>query len=127
MDITQYLPWLTLALTIIVGAFAWWRTRPGSVASVVDIISDAAYTARTLVAAAEQLASTGKLPTNDDKLDFALLELSKLYPALDGDQLRLTIEAAVYWLKQARPLVKASDGTAQPLGAQGLPVRKAGK
>lgn len=24
----EYLTWITLALTVIVGAFAWWRTQP---------------------------------------------------------------------------------------------------
>lgn len=116
---SQYITWITLALTVIVGAFAWWRTRPATAASVVDIVSDAAYTARTLVAAAEQLASTGSLPTNDDKFDYVMAELSKLYPALDAEQLRATIEASVYWLKTMRPVVSKET---QPAAAQGLPV-----
>jgi hypothetical protein len=124
---TQYLTWITLALTVIVGAFAWFRTRPASVASVVDLVSDAAYTARTLVAAAEQLASTGKLRTNDDKLNYVMAELARLYPALDTEQLRITIEAAVYWLKTMRPVVGKAEVSAQPTAAQGLSMRRAAK
>ena len=36
---SQYITWITLALTVIV-AFAWWRTRPATAASVVDIVGD---------------------------------------------------------------------------------------
>jgi len=120
---TQYLTWITLALTVIVGAFAWFRTRPGTVQEMANIVSDAAYTARTLVEAAEQLGKTGKLPTNDAKFNFVLAELQRMYPALDAEQLRIAIEAAVYWLKTMRPVVGKIEGTAQPTAAQGLPMR----
>lgn len=79
----------------------WLRTRPASVDEAVAGIQEASEFARVTVAAAEQLWSTGKLPS-DQRLDYALKRLNTEFPWLDGEQARATVEAAVFWLKQVQ-------------------------
>jgi hypothetical protein len=105
MDIQQYLPWITLAVTALVLVVVWLRTKPATVDAAIAATQQASQTARTLVMAAEQLARTGQLPDNDAKFDYTMKQLEEIYPQVSTEQLKATIEAAVYWLRQAGPMV----------------------
>jgi hypothetical protein len=97
-DFARLIPWITLALVVILLAIVWVRGKPATVASAAGDIQSAAETAKTLVMAAEQLWLTGSLP-KDARLDFVLEQLQEQYPWLSADQARTSAEAGVYWLK----------------------------
>lgn len=79
-----------------------WRvgSRASNVGEAVGQIGEAAILARELVAAAEQLWLTGRLP-RDERLDYVMDKLALYFPDLDRQQVYPLVEAAVYWLKRA--------------------------
>lgn len=88
-----------------------WRDHPkpqvealrgvlAEVGEAVGQIGEAAILARELVAAAEQLWLTGRLP-RDERLDYVMDKLALYFPDLDRQQVYPLVEAAVYWLKRA--------------------------
>lgn len=79
-----------------------WRvgSRASNVGEALDQIGQAAILARELVAAAEQLWLTGRLP-RDERLDYVMDKLALYFPDLDRQQVYPLVEAAVYWLKRA--------------------------
>lgn len=98
IGIDQLLPWIGVALTVVLLIILWLRTAPASAQEALAQIQEMSAHASNLVAAAEQLWSTGKLP-KDDRFKYVADRLKITYPDIDEDQLRTTIEAAVYWLK----------------------------
>lgn len=84
--------------------------------SFAQLLVEAAEVAETLVAAAEQLYVDERLPKNE-RFDYVMKQLRVFFPQLDEERLRLTIEAAVYWLKIAT--ATATSAPKKP------PVRKA--
>jgi hypothetical protein len=71
-----------------------------SFTDVGTLVVQASETALELVAGAEQLWLTGRLP-KDGRFRMVYNQLAEIYPDLNEDQLTTTIEAAVYWLKMA--------------------------
>ena len=122
----SYGEWIALAVAVVTAVLVvviWIRTKPTSAAQAGASIAEAATVAQTAVAAAQQLWMTGKLP-RDERFNYALGLLQKEFPGLDAIQLRASVEAGVYWLKMAAfPSTSSGNGTQQPDGAQGLPVR----
>ena len=99
-DVTAWLPWLTVALTVALLVLLWVRTKPpGSVEEAADQVAKMAELAKTAVQAAEQLWITGKLDKST-RYDYAFSLLAGSFPNVDSEQLRASIEAAVYWIKQ---------------------------
>ncbi len=122
----SYGEWIALAVAVLTGVLivvVWVRTKPATVEDAAASIRDASEVAQTAVAAAEQLWRTGKLPKTE-RFDYALGLLQKEFPGLDPVQLRASVEAGVYWLKQAAA-VRQAHQPGQPEAAQGLPVRPA--
>lgn len=99
LSLQDLVPWITVALTAAILVLVWFRGKPTDAASAASGILEATETAKVLVMAAEQLWLTGKLP-KDERLDFVLDQLGAQYTWLDADQARVTVEAAVFWLKQ---------------------------
>lgn len=54
--------------------------------------------AKNLVMAAEQLWLTGELPA-DQRFDYVAGQLMEMYPHLKPATLRMSVEAAVHWMK----------------------------
>lgn len=87
-------------VALMVGVWAVKRQAggPTSLREASDLVYEAMSTARTLVEGAEQLWQSGQLPK--DERFYAVFEpMERMYPNLDRDALRLTIEAAVRWLR----------------------------
>lgn len=116
-------------VAVVVLAWLIVRNPPRSVDQVQPMIIEASETARVMVMAAEQLWRTGKLPA-DQRFDWVARQLRQQYD-LEPAQVAALIEAGVYWAKHlmAAPTVAttAGTGTAQPLEAQGLPVKRAAR
>ncbi len=101
MDITSVIYW---GLGLLVGGLVVYlvlrRTTPlgqtPQVETVMGGVQEAIEIAKTLVAAAEQLAETGQI-TRDDRFDYVFERLHRLYPGLSPDVLEAAIEGAV-WL-----------------------------
>lgn len=93
--------------TLIVGVIVWLRTKQpaGSLQTAFDQFQSALDVAPDVVRATEQLWLTGELQ-KDGRLDFALLQLSEWFPALDETQLRTAVEFGVFAMKQAIDVVQ---------------------
>lgn len=106
MDIMQIVGWI---LAIVgVGAAVYFRlTGQDKNGEFFNTLFAAQSAAREAVAAAEQLWQSGQIE-KDARFDFVFAQLKKLFPTLNGDTLEMTIEAAVYWLKQAAANVPGS-------------------
>ena len=88
----------TIVLGIALAAGKFWLDRPQNIQDVSGTIIEAAETAEILVAAAEQLWLTGRLPKTE-RFNFVMEQLREKFPNFDVDQLEATVESAVYWLK----------------------------
>lgn len=108
----EMLMWVSIGLTVAVLAVVWLRTRPANVGEAINQMQEAAEFARIAVQAAEQLWKSGSLSA-DARLDYAMDLIVAEFPGLDKDRARMTIEAAVYWLKHLRPMLMAVDGGAK--------------
>mgnify|MGYP001256818510 FL=1 len=100
----SYEMWGVLAfglVTVLLMAWLVVRRMPGTVEEARTALAQAAELAQVAVAAAEQLQRTGRLPDNDAKFQYALGLLAAEFPGLDVKQLTASVEAAVYWLRQA--------------------------
>lgn len=105
----EWLPWVAVGLTAVTLAVLWMRTRPASMDEAINQVQEAAEFARIAVQAAEQLWASGTLPA-DERLNYVMDLLLAEFPGLDREKARMTIEAAVYWLKHVRPMLTAMDG-----------------
>lgn len=108
--IADFFPWAGVILTVVLLIILWVRTKPATAQEALAQIQEMSAQASGLVAAAEQLWLTGKLP-KDDRFRYVADRLAIAYPDLDEDQLRTTIEAAVYWLKTGMQQTKAAKQT----------------
>ena len=88
----------TLLLAIALATWKFWLDRPQNIQDVSATIIEAAETAEILVAAAEQLWLTGRLPKTE-RFNYVMEKLRERFPTVDLDQLEATVESAVYWLK----------------------------
>ena len=88
----------TLLLALALATWKFWMDRPQNIQDVSATIIDAAETAEILVAAAEQLWLTGRLPKTE-RFNYVMEQLRERFPTIDLDQLEATVESAVYWLK----------------------------
>ena len=88
----------TLLLALALATWKFWLDRPQNIQDVSSTIIDAAETAEILVAAAEQLWLTGRLPKTE-RFNYVMEQLRERFPTVDLDQLEATVESAVYWLK----------------------------
>ena len=88
----------TLVLAIALATWKFWLDRPRDIRDVSSTIIEAAETAEILVAAAEQLWLTGRLPKTE-RFNYVMEQLRERFPTVDLDQLEATVESAVYWLK----------------------------
>jgi hypothetical protein len=88
----------TLLLAIALATWKFWLDRPQNIQDVSATIIEAAETAEILVAAAEQLWLTGRLPKTE-RFNYVMEQLRERFPTVDLDQLEATVESAVYWLK----------------------------
>jgi hypothetical protein len=88
----------TLLLALALATWKFWMDRPQNIQDVSSTIIDAAETAEILVAAAEQLWLTGRLPKTE-RFNYVMEQLRERFPTVDLDQLEATVESAVYWLK----------------------------
>lgn len=88
----------TLVFTVALVTWKFWIDFPSDAESASDTIIEAAGRAEILVAAAEQLWLTGRLPKSE-RLTYVMQELQKQFPNVDVSKLEATVEAAVYWLK----------------------------
>jgi hypothetical protein len=88
----------TLLLALALATWKFWLDRPQNIQDVSATIIDAAETAEILVAAAEQLWLTGRLPKTE-RFNYVMEQLRERFPTIDLDQLEATVESAVYWLK----------------------------
>ncbi len=121
-------------VAVVVLAWLIVRNPPRSVDQVQPMILEASETARLMVMAAQQLWQTGRLPS-DQRFDWVADRLRAQYD-LEPAQVGALIEAGVYWVKHltpttataatttAAPGTGSGAGTAQPLEAQGLPVKR---
>jgi hypothetical protein len=101
MDIStgEILGLASMALTVILLAVVWIRTRPANVAEAVASLQQVAEVAETAVSAAEQLWRTGKLPS-DQRFGYAMTLLEAEFPAMRKEHLIAALEASVFWLKE---------------------------
>ncbi|HXF60307.1 MAG TPA: hypothetical protein VNK95_01740 [Caldilineaceae bacterium] len=93
--------YLVIGAVLAALAFLVARRTEGGESSAVDVAGEmvrAATVARELVAAAEQLYLTGKLP-RDERFDYAVDRLGELFPNIEPNQLVALVEAAVYFLR----------------------------
>ena len=88
----------TLFLALALATWKFWLDRPQNIQDVSSTIIEAAETAEILVAAAEQLWLTGRLPKTE-RFNYVMEQLRERFPTVDLDQLEATVESAVYWLK----------------------------
>lgn len=93
----QYIPYVAFALVVVGLVALWMRKPPATAAEALAEVQEATEITRQLVAAAEQLWQTGRLP-RDQRFDWVAKNLGKQYPNMDAEQAAVTIEAAVYWL-----------------------------
>lgn len=112
----EMLAWVSIGLTVAVLAVVWLRTRPASVGEAMTQLQEAAEFARAAVMAAEQLWKNGTLEP-DERLDYVMDRLTAEFPGLDEERARMTVEAAVYWLKFVLPKEQPKAG---PLGPQAV-------
>lgn len=105
----EMLAWLSVGLTAVVLAVVWLRVRPGSAGEAMSQVQEAAEFARAAVMAAEQLWRTGQL-AQDERLDYVMDRLTAEFAWLDEERARMTVEAAVYWLKFVLPAASAAAG-----------------
>jgi hypothetical protein len=101
-DFGQLIPWITVSIVIVGLIAVWMRKPPTTGADALAQVQEATEITRQLVAAAEQLWTTGRLP-RDDRFDWVTTKLAARYPDMDSEQAAATIEAAVYWLKNGLP------------------------
>ncbi len=94
----QFVPWIAFGLVVLGMVALWLRKPPATAAEALAQVQEATEITRQLVAAAEQLWTTGRLP-RDERFDWVATQLASRYPDMDSDQAAATIEAAVYWLK----------------------------
>lgn len=118
--LTNPTTWTVLVLVIVAAVFAylWWRARTtGATADPLAMLAQANVIARDIVAAAEQLYRSGKLP-RESRYDWAANELKRVAPGLAQEQVIAAVEAGVYWLKQAGSqagvTLPAAPGLPQP-------------
>ena len=114
--------WVMVGFGVLVVVMLAWlivRKPPSSADEAQLMLAQAAEMARTLVMAAEQLHQTGRLPA-DGRFAWVKAQLEQSFN-VDAEQAVALIEAGVYWAKQ---IAARRDTTHQPVGAQGLPVRK---
>ena len=88
----------TLVLAIALATWKFWLDRPQDIRDVSATLLEAAETAEILVAAAEQLWLTGRLPKTE-RFNYVMEQLRERFPTVDLDQLEATVESAVYWMK----------------------------
>lgn len=113
-------------VAVLVLAWLIVRNPPRSADQAQALLLDASETARVMVMAAEQLWRTGRLPA-DERFNWVANQLRQQYN-LEPAQVAALIEAGVYWAKHLMAAsTPASTGTAQPLEAQGLPIRAKSK
>lgn len=89
--------WTLAALAV--GAATYFRFA-GQGDNFLDSFEGKALVARQAVAAVEQLWKTGQIK-KDERFAAAAGFVRRYYPALTDDQIKMTVEAAVFWLKQA--------------------------
>jgi ADP-ribosylglycohydrolase len=97
-DFGQLIPWIAVSIVIVGLIAVWMRKPPTTGADALAQVQEATEITRQLVAAAEQLWTTGRLP-RDERFDWVTTKLAARYPDMDSEQAAATIEAAVYWLK----------------------------
>jgi hypothetical protein len=109
MDVWEIAGWV-IAVALAGVAMYFRLTGKGTEAQYFDQLASMQAAARDAVAAAEQLWVTGQIK-RDDRYDWALAHLQKLYPALTSDAFTMSIEAAVFWLKRGVEQWQVRQGT----------------
>ena len=94
----QYFPYVAFGLVVIGLVVLWLRKPPATAQEAFAQVQEATEVTRQLVAAAEQLWTTGRLP-RDERFNWVVKNLATQYPDMNSEQAAVTIEAAVYWLK----------------------------
>lgn len=97
-NLAEFVPWIAVGLVVAGMIGLWLRKPPATAAEALAQVQEATEITRQLVAAAEQLWTTGRLP-RDERFDWVATQLASRYPEMDSEQAAATIEAAVYWLK----------------------------
>lgn len=104
---------LAAAFLAVLGISLWRHGPAASLPGAAEQFASAAKSAVDLVTAAEQLWLTGEL-TRDGRLVYVMGLLREFYPDLDEHQLRATVEAAVYWLKQMQGGLPVQEDEFEP-------------
>ncbi len=117
VDIAVILSWIVGIVGVAYGVYAKY-TGGDIKAGEVDSITQKA---REAVMAAEQLYSTGKIPvTADGKTDarfvWVLDKMKTWFPTLTNEQFTVSIEAAVFWVKQVVLASVPVESKQEPIG-----------
>ncbi len=107
-----------LGVLPIAALVVWMKRGQGTTGGVTSLsetaaqLAQAAATAQDLVAAAEQLWSTGRLEKNE-RSEWVMDQLADLFPGLSENQLEAMLEAAVYLLKMTSALPISLNATTE--------------
>lgn len=104
MDTMQITGWVLALLGV--GAAIYFKVSGKPYDAFYDELHNKQTVARAAVTAVQQLWESGQIPEAQDGSKHALFlkaaeYVRAYYPDLTDAQLEMTVEAAVYWLKQA--------------------------
>lgn len=103
---------LGIVLALLVAVMIWVKRDGGDGLELPDLrrMRAALEIAVELVAAAEQLWLSGQMENAEDRYGWVHRQLEELFPDLEPDMIKATIESAVYWIRQGVKRLTVVEG-----------------